>query len=117
MTLDRVAEAVAQLQADGITATQRAVLRKIGGSKRDVARHLQTLRAQAAPSPPSVIREVPTPPPDPVTQAEQRLAAAEQALAEAREDLLHAKLALLATQRLPVEGVLHGSLHSADEIH
>ena len=45
------------------------------------------------------------------------VARAEAALDAARDDLLQAKGVVWCTKELPVEGVLHGSLHPQDPIH
>jgi hypothetical protein len=52
---------------------------------------------------------------DPVEQAEQALRLADLALSDARDALLHAKGVLLSTLNLPVQGILHGSLHQQDD--
>jgi hypothetical protein len=59
----------------------------------------------------------PLPPPaaDPVEQAELALRQAELHLSDARDALLHAKTVLAATLNLPVQGILHGSLHQQDD--
>jgi hypothetical protein len=119
MTVTDVEQARDALLAQGVHPSQRAILSYIGkGSKRDVARFLRVLdqfenvgAALAA----GVTK--PDPVLDPVTLAEQGLAAAEARLAEARDTLLQAKGVVLCARNLVVENVLHGSLHPHDEIH
>ena len=79
-------------QADAAHQQQRATWARFAAS--------QQPRAQQAPPP--------VPAPDPVQIAEA-------ALCETREALLHAKLVPLATQPLPIAGILRGSLHPQDE--
>jgi hypothetical protein len=119
MTVAEVRRATAELQAAGKPASQRAVMQHLGlKSKRIMGELMQALKAEdeAREPPPVPVPPVPTPA-DPVEQAKQRLAQAELGLAEAREALLQAKVTLLATRNLAIDGVLHGSLHSADEVH
>jgi hypothetical protein len=70
----------------------------------------QDLPAPAAPAPAA-------PAVDPVAVCEQAVKAAERHFLDARDALMQAKLYLLATQQMPVQGILHGSLHQGDEIH
>src|SRR5438094_1562278 len=63
MTLEDVRQAQGELQALGVPVSASTVLARIGGSKRDVLRHLRTLRgglSQPAPPVPSP-EVVPTP--------------------------------------------------------
>jgi Plasmid replication region DNA-binding N-term len=52
MTLEDVKTAKETLEREGLTPSYNAIVQRLGGSKRDVARLMQQLTAAAAPAPP-----------------------------------------------------------------
>jgi hypothetical protein len=123
-------ELVAQgVQPSGNTLVTAAHARQRPMSKRTALKHLEVLAAQgitftpAAPVPirtaddDPVYHTAPAPAVDPVAVAEAALKAAERHFFDARDALMQAKKDFLATQPLPVQGILHGSLNPQDEIH
>ena len=114
LTPDDIVQAKQQLEAEGHYASADRILARIGrGSKKTVLRYLRELPpAPGAPADPAPVPEV-----DPVTRAEAAVHQAETHFQDARDALLHAKTVLLATQNLPIAGILRGTLHPTDEVH
>jgi hypothetical protein len=135
MTYEDVNRACAVLEQEGRTPSGNTVLahlkaRGLPASKRTVLKYLKLRQPVPSPalttadddpvyhvSPPSAPVPVGASPPVQQAMPSDPVAAAEAALMDARDALVHAKLYLMATRDLVMDGILHGSLHPHDPIH
>lgn len=125
MTALDVDRACLALEAEGVTPSGNSVLRHlqqrgVPASKRTVLKYLRLRRLAEAGGPAtgfSTAQDAPEygAPQGPVEAAERALRLAEVHLGDARDALVQAKTVLLATQPLPIQGILRGQLQPSDD--